>query len=170
MDIRIDKSGKHFKFRVCGILTANGKYLAVKIANNKFYCFPGGHAEIGEDTITAVKREMQEELGFPIVVKKLACIAQNLFTTPKGELMHEFSYYYIVEAEDPLKINPNDYELVECDKGEYKTLRFKWLTKDEMRTEDFRPGFAGEIIKSNTLCHIINKNEKVIKEVFENIE
>ena len=35
--------------------------------------------EIGEDTITAVKREMAEELGFKIKVKSLTAIAQNLF-------------------------------------------------------------------------------------------
>ena len=74
MDIRIDTKNERFKFRVCGILTANGKFLAVKIANNSFYCFPGGHAEIGEDTTDAVKREMQEELGYPIKIKRLAYI------------------------------------------------------------------------------------------------
>lgn len=166
MDIRIDNHGEHFKFRVCGILTHNNKFLAVKIANNSFYCFPGGHAEIGEDTITATKREMQEELGFPIVIKKLACIAQNLFKTPNGEIMHEFSYYYLVEAQDPTLVNPNDYELVECDKGEYKTLRFKWLTKEEMEKEDFRPTFANKIISSNTISHIVNKYEQTTIEEF----
>jgi len=167
MDIRIDTKNERFKFRVCGILTANGKFLAVKIANNSFYCFPGGHAEIGEDTTDAVKREMQEELGFPIVIKNLACIAQNLFTAPNGALMHEFSYNCVVEAKNPQDINPNDYELVECDKGEYKRLRFKWLTKEEMEKEDFRPHFASNIVKTKTVFHIINKNDNAKIEEFE---
>ena len=51
MDIKIDTLTDRFKFRVCGILKHNNKYLGVKIQNNTFYCLPGGHAEIGEDTV-----------------------------------------------------------------------------------------------------------------------
>ena len=166
MDIKINNSGKRFKFRVCGILTHNGKYLVVRIENNPFYCFPGGHAEIGEDTITAVKREMAEELGFPIKVKKLSSIAQNIFSTPKNEQVHELSFYYIVEAENPEDLNLSDYEVEECDKGVMKTLRFKWFTPEEMKEVDCRPNFATKILNEQKMYHIINKEgeEQIIEE------
>ena len=50
MDIKIDSNEGKFKFRVCGILKHQNKYLIVKINNNKFYCLPGGHVELDEDT------------------------------------------------------------------------------------------------------------------------
>ena len=168
MDIRIDSNGEHFKFRVCGILTHNNKYLLVKIQQNSFYCFPGGHAEIGEDTITAVKREMTEELGFKIKVKSLTAIAQNLFKNLKDELVHELSFYYLVEAENEDDLNPNDYEVQECDKGVMKTLKFKWFTEEEMKKTDCRPAFASSILNGNKVLHIINKYDNEVKtEEFE---
>lgn len=157
MDVRIDKSKEHFKFRVCGILTYNEKVLAVKIGNNKFYCLPGGHAEIGEDTITATKREMKEELDFEIEVKNLKCMAENIFYTPKNELMHELSFYYEVEATDPTKINTNNYERIELDKGEYKKLEFIWIPKSDISKFDFRPKFLAKVLNTTDVCHIINK-------------
>ena len=69
MDIKINTETEKFKFRVCGILKHNNKYLGVKIQNNTFYCLPGGHAEIGEDTDVAALREMKEELGFELSTK-----------------------------------------------------------------------------------------------------
>lgn len=68
MDIKVNSIEGRFKFRVCGILEHNGKYLIVKINHNKFYCLPGGHIELGEDTETAVKREMKEELGWILLL------------------------------------------------------------------------------------------------------
>ena len=70
MDIGINSEEGKFKFRVCGILEHDGKYLAVKMNNNNFFCLPGGHVELGEDTETAVQREMREELGYEVKIKK----------------------------------------------------------------------------------------------------
>lgn len=161
MDIKLDSEKEHFKFRVVGILEHNNKYLVVKIADNNFYCLPGGHAEIGEDTETAILREMQEELGYSIKIKRLAGIAQNMFKGKGNKNFHEFSYYYIVEAVNKQDVNDKDYELVENDKGELKTLAFKWLTLGEFRTVDFRPHFAKQMLsENNKILHVISKDDE----------
>lgn len=157
MDIKIKTEKEGFKFRVCGILEHKNKYLAVKIMQNEFYCLPGGHAEIGEDTNEAVLREMREELGFEVEIKRLAGIAQNLFKTKKGELLHELGYYYIVKAKDESQVKEENYEIIENDKGELKKLRFSWLTKEELETSDFRPTFVKDMLASNGMLHVINK-------------
>lgn len=161
MDIRIDEKDERFKFRVCGILEHNGKYLAVKIEKNEFYCFPGGHAEIGETSEVAVLREMQEELGFPVKVKRLLSIAENIFKL-KGSLMHEMSFYYLVEAQNTEDVNENDYVITECDKGVMKELAFKWLTKEEMEREDFRPNFASKLL-GESMLYVTNKFDKDVE-------
>ena len=46
-DVKINCDEGKFKFRVCGILKVNNKYLTVKIGDNDFYCLPGGHVELG---------------------------------------------------------------------------------------------------------------------------
>lgn len=157
MDIRINNEKEHFKFRVCGILTHNGKFLAARMNSNTFYCFPGGHTEIGEDTETAVQREMLEEIGFEVNVKSLTAIAQNLYTSANGDLFHELSYYYLVEAKNIEDLNPQDYEVLENDKGVMKKIEFKWLTKEQLINSDCRPGFINKILNPNKVLHIISK-------------
>ncbi len=163
MDIKINTELDKFKYRVCGILKHNNKYLGVKIADNEFYCLPGGHVEIGEDSEVAAKREMKEELGFEIKLIKLACIGQNLFPAKNNGVFHEIGFYYVVEAEDKTKVNPNDYEIVENDKGELKTLKFKWFTKEEIEKADFRPNFVKDMLNDNELIHVISHKNVVTK-------
>jgi len=43
--------------------TPDGKYLFVKDAGRKTWCFPGGKAEAGEDDLGAAIRELEEETG-----------------------------------------------------------------------------------------------------------
>ena len=164
MDIKIRTDKENFKYRVCGILTHNGKYLGVKIADNKFYCLPGGHIEIGEDTEIAALREMGEELGYPVKVKRLAGIAENFFKGKNDLMFHELGFYYEVEAENPDDVNAEDYERVEIDKGEPKKLVFKWFTKEKIAQSDFRPPFIKDMINSNGMLHVICKSDKVEKE------
>jgi len=150
VDIRLDEQEGKFKFRVCGILEHNGKYLAVKINRNKFYCLPGGHVELDEDTDSAVLREMHEELGFEVKIKKLISINQNFFKTDTGKPFHELGYYYVVEAVNEKDINPEDYEREELDKGEWKHLEFKWFTKEELQKADFKPDFIAYNLDNDT--------------------
>lgn len=141
MDIGINSEEGKFKFRVCGILEHDGKYLAVKMNNNNFFCLPGGHVELGEDTETAVQREMREELGYEVKIKKLVSINQNFFIGVDGRQFHEIGYYYIVNAVNEKNINASDYTREELDKGKIQHLEFRWFTKEELKDIDFRPKY-----------------------------
>ena len=65
-DIKLSVQDYKFKYRVSGILIVDNKVLTVKIANNNFYCLPGGHVEMFENTKHAVLREFEEETGIKI--------------------------------------------------------------------------------------------------------
>lgn len=154
MDLRIDNEEGKFKFRVCGILKHNNKFLAVKMDENNFFCLPGGHVELGEDTDQAILREMKEELGFEIKISKLVCVIQNFFKTKTEKIFHELGYYYIVEPVNKSDVNPKNYTRQELDKGELKQLEFRWFTFEELQKEDFKP----EILK-----------DKLLDENFQNV-
>ena len=148
IDIGINDECGKFKFRVCGILENEGKYLAVKINDNGFYCLPGGHVELGEDTDMAVLREMQEELGYPVKIKRLVAANQNFFKTKEGKPFHELGFYYIVEAINKQDVNTNDYIREELDKGKIQHLDFKWFTESELKSVDFRPAFIADCLNN----------------------
>ena len=60
-DIKIDNLYGNFKFRVNGILMHDDEILVVKMKDDSFYCLPGGHVKLGEDSKSAVIREIKEE-------------------------------------------------------------------------------------------------------------
>lgn len=155
MDIKIDCESGKFKFRVCGILKHKNKFLAVKIDENNFFCLPGGHVELGEDTKQAILREMKEELGFDVKIDRLVAVNQNFFKTDKNLPFHEIGFYYIVNALSEKDINFNDYSIKELDKGKLINLEFKWFSLDELKQIDFRPNFLVSCLESKeTLINI----------------
>lgn len=158
IDIEIEKQNFRFKYRVSGILIRDGKILCVKINNNKFYCLPGGHVELNEDTTVAIIREFKEETGIDVCIKKLLYVAENFFESNKIKC-HELGFYYLIDTDD--NININDFNKKEDD-GTY--LEFRWLAISNL--DNFKPDFLkGNVLNNlpDKLQHIIIKNNKIVK-------
>ncbi|MBO5477904.1 MAG: NUDIX domain-containing protein [Clostridia bacterium] len=157
-DISIENEKSKFKYRVSGILLKNDKILTVKINDNKFYCLPGGHVELMENTKDAVVREFKEETGIGTYVEKLLYVTENFFTNKKE--CHEVGFYYLLNTKN--EINQEDYSLIENDNGEKVRLEFKWL--DVKKLENFKPEFLKNRLNFENLNleHLIIKNDKII--------
>ena len=158
IDVKINCDEGKFKFRVCGILKVGNKYLTVKIGENNFYCLPGGHVELGEDTDTAILREMKEELGYEVKILKLASIVQNFFKTKDNKVFHELGYYYIVEPVNIHEVNLNNYTITENDKGKLVNLEFKWFTLEELQNIKFLPEILKTKLNNEYLTHLITRD------------
>lgn len=143
MDIRIKSEEGNFKFRVVGLLKRGDKFLVQKIADNTFFCLPGGHVELGETTDEAIVREMSEELNFDVNVDRLIMVLENIFKTKGGKPFNELGYYYLLSSDNA---PDKDWERVEIDKGEPKKLVFKWVTEKELVELDFRPSLLKKYI------------------------
>lgn len=156
-DIKLTTPEGKFKFRVCGIVKIQDKYLTVIINNNGFNSLPGGHLEIGEDTETGVLREMKEELGYEVKIVKLLAIIQNFFSD-EGKSWHELGYYYIVAPKNK-NVKPENTIKMEQDKDSIVKLDFQWYTLEELINLDFRPSVLKDVIKNNEFVHIINKKD-----------
>jgi len=82
---------------VDGIFLENGKTLMVKRRRFPFIGFwvlPGGHVEYGERVEEAIKREMKEELGVTVKIKKLF----GVYSDPKRDpRYHTVSLVYLLE-------------------------------------------------------------------------
>lgn len=156
-DVKIDCNEGKFKFRVAGIVENKGKVLVTKMGKNDFFCFPGGHVELLEDTDHAAKRELEEELFFEFKLKDLFCVHENFFLEgTKG--FHELCFYYKAEPEDK-NIEMKDTFIEELDNGYIVNHHFKWLTKEELAKEDVRPKqLIEEYLKdSKSFKHLIFK-------------
>lgn len=82
---------------VVGVIFDKGLFLAEKRKADEridpgIICLPGGHVETGETRVSALKREMKEELN--IEVKKLRFIKRSFWVASNKERQNV--YYYLV--------------------------------------------------------------------------
>lgn len=147
MDVKIKNEKENFKFRVGGVIVKDNKVLGVNICNNGFFCCPGGHVHLGEDTITAIDREMIEETGVVCKREKLLAVIENFFGG-ENKIVHELGFYYLLSPKDEL-FEVKDFDVLENDEGELKNLEFKWFDINRLDEVDFRP-FA---IKEKLIKH-----------------
>jgi ADP-ribose pyrophosphatase YjhB (NUDIX family) len=87
---------------------------------------PGGWVETGEDPKKAIERELQEELGLTVVVKKLLlCRPQGIqknTTTPPGLGL---AYYGCV-------VQTPEHQHISSPSAAYEVLSTSWVTPDQI--------------------------------------
>lgn len=111
---------------VRGICVRNDTVFCVKNTGystgkpNKFWCAPGGGVDDGEDLVSALKREIQEELGINAKIGKLLYI-QEYFDKRLGQIYLEF-FYHIENHQDFNHIN-----LPETSHGEEEIAEFGFI-------------------------------------------
>jgi len=156
-DIRISDNDNRFKFRVAGIVEKDNKILIDKFNNNSFYCFPGGHVELLEDTKKAIERELKEELFFKTEIDELLFIHENFFIA-KDKNFHELCFYYKAHPIDKGYI-PKDLIYCENDKGSLVNHEYKWINKDELLKYEVQPKIIIEnIIQNNLHKHLVTND------------
>ena len=156
-DIRIDKNDCCFKFRVCGVIEQNGKYLVDCCDDNGFFCFPGGHVEINEKAENAVVREVLEETKIECSIKKILAVIE-LFYNKKNRDFHELGFYYLLKPKT--KILAQDFCLEENDNGYFRKHNFKWFTAEELLKNDVRPTHISKIISEGKEKEFISENAR----------
>lgn len=94
---------------VRAICVKDGKLFCVKNTAyltgkpNEFWCVPGGGVDDGEDLVTALKREIMEELGIEAQVGPLLYI-QEYFDKRLQKVYLEF-FYLVTNSEDFMNID-----------------------------------------------------------------
>lgn len=161
MDIKLKTEDAYFKFRVNGILMKDDKILVVRMCKNSFYCLPGGHVELGEDSQKGIIREMKEETGYDVIDPQLIAITENFFKGKLSNKMHEIGFYYLMKLDEKAIIEKNEYVVIEHDKDGDIELEFKWLKISELDKINFQPEFLKEKLGKMDfkLTHNIIKNE-----------
>ena len=148
--IKMKTDDYNFKFRVSGLIIRNNKLLLVDMDDSGFLCLPGGYVELGETTEEAVKRELVEEIGKDVIIKKYLGVVENYFINKFSKKMHEISFYYVMDFVGT-DIEETDFTLIENDKGHKIKLDFKWININEIDKFDIRPNFLKDLFKNNNL-------------------
>ena len=138
MDLKLEGENCKLKVRANAVILHEDKVLVCSMNDNGFWCCPGGHIHLGEDSKTAVLREAYEEVGIHFDDAKLMLVMENFFEGKKQKRFHEISFYYLMEGEVPDE-KLHDYAYDENDGGKMVHLDFKWVDIKDLDSIDMRP-------------------------------
>ena len=139
MDLSFRCGNQKFNYRVCAMMIANHKILAMHDERSPFFYLPGGRVTMGETAEQAVIREVQEELGITPKIIRALWLNQAFFTEDVDHLRyHELCIYFLMDvSETDLLSRGNTFSKME---GNH-THRFEWLEFDRLKDEYFYPLF-----------------------------
>lgn len=154
MDLSIDIEDYKLNIRAGGLIIHNNKILAHKNINKDHYCIPGGRIELGENSETTIKREIQEELGKDIDILKYSSTIENFFYMNEKKY-HELYFLYRIEFknEEDKKI---EYIMHNMEGKDY--LQYEWLDIDKIDEYNILPECLKDMLKKENMpTHVINE-------------
>ena len=154
MDLSIDIEDYKLNIRAGGLIIHNNKILAHKNINKDHYCIPGGRIELGENSETTIKREIQEELGKNIDILKYSSTIENFFYMNEKKY-HELYFLYRIEFknEEDKKI---EYTMHNMEGKDY--LQYEWLDIDKIDEYNILPECLKDMLKKDNMpTHVINE-------------
>lgn len=94
--VEIPKEKFFFRPSAYGIIIHKNKIVTLTNKSNGKLWFPGGGVEIGEKVEEGLRREIAEETGLDVVIKKLIFTKENFFYyQPLDEAYHAFLFFYL---------------------------------------------------------------------------
>lgn len=155
MDITVDIENYRLNVRAAGLIIHNNKLLVHKDVNSDHYALIGGRIKVGEDSESAVKREIHEELGKKVKIIKYVSTIENFFEMNKIKY-HEILFINQVEfvEDEDKKI---EYTLNNAEGKE--NLHYEWIDLDKIEQYELLPKIVKKVIKENEFpVHKIEKN------------
>ncbi|MBK5429260.1 MULTISPECIES: NUDIX hydrolase [Bacillus] len=142
MDLTFKVEETCFNYRVGAICKHDNKILILQDEGEDYWYVPGGRVKMLENSEDALKRELAEEVGVPIKVKRLIWSVENFFTLSERKF-HEISFYYEVELNE-LPANGEDQYILEEEGRRYV---FKWVPVEELDAYNLQPAFIKDKVK-----------------------
>lgn len=150
-DLTLHLQNDIVNIRVSAFILKDGKVLMGHTKTNPYYHSIGGRIQFGEDSITAIKREVLEETGYELEVDHLLSIDEIFFTgydKQKDAKVYEINYSYFMKV-------PEDFEL----KNQEEHQELVWV--DENTAYPYYPLSFREFIQSKdySFRHIIDRQD-----------
>lgn len=148
LDYKIDNN--RFNARVSSIIYNKDKtkILLFKMKDRNFYMLPGGRIEMNEDSLSAIKREISEELDFDLEFT-LCSIQENFLKLENTNIMQ---YCFCYKAIYDGKINNEKFV---CKDNNSQV--FEWVDLNKLSNIIIKPSSTYKLIQDdrNDIKHLI---------------
>lgn len=152
--ICFDRGNKRFNFRIAGVVIHNNKILFHRTEKDSFWALPGGRNEFIEFSQDTLIREMKEEIGEKIEIRRLLWVVENFFEFDNKNY-HELSFCYLMKFENDSNVL---YKEEFNGKEEDMRLIFRWFDINELDSIEVYPTFIKKKILnlSENIEHIMH--------------
>ena len=121
---------------VRAVVVEGSRVLLAQPTGEAWYFLPGGHVEPGEPAATALRRELEEELGVRDVrVGGVLAITENRYTDAQGD-HHEVNLVHRVVVHDAIQGSRERH------------IRFRRLERSHLDDVDIRPASIADLLRS----------------------
>lgn len=135
----ISKEKLIFRPAAYAIILNRDKVLIVDTRTTRKYFFPGGGVNIGEKIEDALRREVREEVGIEVEVKKFLYFKESFFYyDPLDEAYHSFSHFFICKPKTFVLKNKDEIDDLEAENP-------RWIRIDELKPDNIQS--FGEVIE-----------------------
>ena len=141
--ITLDQPGASFGLRAAAVAIHNGYVLLQHAKQDGFWFLPGGRCELLESAQSTIHREMSEELGIQVSVKRLLWVLENFFVED-NVACHELGLYFLIDL-GPEFAHYGPGAPFERDDDGLK-LTFCWFPIDTLHTIPLYPTFLQEAL------------------------
>ncbi len=153
-DISLMIDNVKLNYRV-GLLIDNGEEIFIECNNvNDYAVLPGGRVKTLEDTITALKREIKEEMHVELKDNELEMHAfiENFFNMDNIDY-HELYVLY------KINVNKDDQRFINKMKNyDSDTNYYLWVNKKDLKNVKILPETIKDLVKENNFKNIINND------------
>ena len=151
MNIDFEKDNYRFNARASAIILNKdkSKVLLFKVEDGRdYFLLPGGRIEFYEDSLTAIKREIMEELGYTIDFS--LCSIQENFVEKNNQKITQYCFCY-----KGIYYGDIDNEKFVCKDNDKQY--FYWIDVNKLSNYKIYPKSTIKLINSDQLEHIIEK-------------
>lgn len=146
---------KRFNVRTCVLPFKQDKVLLEKNSKVDYFMPIGGRVQFGEDSTSALIREIKEELGINVCKKdlKLKFIGEYTFKYGGKIFNHEIIFVYgfnfaSCKSFDDIQILDND-----CEKG-------VWIDLKDLKSLNIKPAFLKNYLPKQSFRHVIGDGDE----------
>lgn len=152
-DLSIMVGDYKLNVRCCAFIKKEGKVLLEANDLTDYLVPVGGRCEAGEDSLSALVREIEEETGTKVSKEdaRLIGLVENFFSLDNKNY-HEYLFLY--EVNGKAFKNFDNIEVLDHP-GEHES----WYDLDKVEDLSIQPACVKDMINSSEFKHIINKDK-----------